>query len=114
MDFEDTKEESAFREQARTWLQANAPTEAEMSGMDTMARAKFWQKRKAEGGWACIRWPKAFGGRDASELLGPRNQFLASLFRVLPLLFDQFHRPLHGDLNNSLGRAFHPTIFYQP
>ncbi len=32
MDFEDTKEESAFREQARTWLQANAPTEAEMSG----------------------------------------------------------------------------------
>jgi len=68
MDFEDTKEESAFREQARTWLQANAPTEAEMSGMDTMARAKFWQKRKAEGGWACIRWPKAFGGRDASAI----------------------------------------------
>ena len=55
MDFEDTAEEAAFRAEARSWLEANVPTEDEMAGMDGMARAKFWQKRKADAGWACIR-----------------------------------------------------------
>lgn len=68
MDFEDTKEEAAFREEARSWLQANVPAEEEMAGMDPMQRAKFWQKRKAEAGWACIRWPQEFGGRGASAI----------------------------------------------
>ena len=65
MDFEDSKEEAAFRLEARTWLDANVPTEAELAGLDGMARAKFWQKRKADAGWACIRWPEEFGGRGA-------------------------------------------------
>jgi len=68
MDFEDTAEEQAFREEARNWLEANVPTEAELEGMDGMARAKFWQKRKADAGWACIRWPKEYGGRDANPI----------------------------------------------
>jgi len=68
VDFEDTKEEAAFRAEARTWLEANVPTEDELSGMDGMARAKFWQKRKADAGWTCIRWPQAYGGRDASAI----------------------------------------------
>ena len=68
MDFEDTKEEAAFRAEARAWLEANVPTEDELAGMDGMARAKFWQKRKADAGWACIRWPKEFGGRYASAI----------------------------------------------
>ena len=68
MDFEDTAEEAAFRAEARAWLEANVPTEEEMAGMDGMARAKFWQKRKADGGWACIRWPEEYGGRGASAI----------------------------------------------
>ena len=68
MDFEDTKEEAAFRAEARAWLEANAPTEEELAGMDGMSRAKFWQKRKFDAGWACIRWPKEYGGRDASAI----------------------------------------------
>ena len=68
MDFEDTAEEKAFREEARAWLEANAPTEEEMQGMDNMARGKFWQKRKAEAGWACIRWPEEYGGRGANAI----------------------------------------------
>ena len=68
MDFEDTAEEQAFREEARSWLEANVPGEQELAGMDGMARAKFWQKRKADAGWACIRWPKEYGGRDASAI----------------------------------------------
>ncbi len=68
MDFEDTAAEKAFREEARSWLEANVPTAEELAGMDGMARAKFWQKRKADGGWACIRWPKEYGGRDATAI----------------------------------------------
>ena len=68
MDFEDTPEEAAFREEARTWLEANVPTEAELEGLDYMERGKFWQKRKADAGWACIRWPKEYGGRDANAI----------------------------------------------
>lgn len=68
MDFEDTAAEAAFREEARVWLEANVPSEDEMAGMDGMARAKFWQKRKADGGWACIRWPEEYGGRGADAI----------------------------------------------
>jgi acyl-CoA dehydrogenase len=68
MDFNDTPEEAAFRTEAKTWLTAQAPTEAELSGLSDMARAKLWQQRKAEAGWACIRWPQAFGGRDANPI----------------------------------------------
>lgn len=68
MDFEDTAEEKAFRDEAAAWLQANAPSADELEGMDYMARGKFWQKRKAEGGWACIRWPEEYGGRGASAI----------------------------------------------
>ncbi|XOV85154.1 MAG: acyl-CoA dehydrogenase family protein [bacterium] len=68
MDFEDSQEEAAFRSEARAWLEANVPGEDELAGMDGMARAKFWQKRKADAGWACIRWPREFGGRDANAI----------------------------------------------
>ena len=68
MDFSDTKEERAFREEAREWLGANIPTTEELEGLDEIAQAKLWQKRKYEAGWACIRWPKEYGGRDASPI----------------------------------------------
>ena len=68
MDFEETKEEAAFREEARSWLTANAPKAAELKGLSGMEAAKLWQKRKADAGWACIRWPKEFGGREASAI----------------------------------------------
>lgn len=74
MDFEDTKEEAAFRSEVRAWLDANAPKhlEAELKrasfgssaieSEDPMAAAKAWQKKKAEAGWACLHWPKEYGG----------------------------------------------------
>lgn len=68
MDFEETAAEASFREEARNWLTANAPTEEEMVGMSGIERAQFWQKRKYDAGWACIRWAKEFGGRDASAI----------------------------------------------
>ncbi|MEM7078991.1 MAG: acyl-CoA dehydrogenase family protein [Pseudomonadota bacterium] len=68
MDFEDTLEEASFRAEARAWLEANVPSEAELEGLDYIGRGKFWQKRKADAGWACIRWPEEYGGRGASAI----------------------------------------------
>ena len=68
MDFKDTPEEAAFRAEVKAWLADNVPTSEELEGLDYISRAKIWQKRKHEAGWACIRWPKEHGGRDASAI----------------------------------------------
>ena len=80
MDFEDTPEESAFREEARAWIDANAPkhlfdalSSSTFGGLDTgdedpLAAAKAWQRKKAEAGWACLQWPKEYGGRGATPI----------------------------------------------
>jgi alkylation response protein AidB-like acyl-CoA dehydrogenase len=80
MDFDDTAEEAAFRAEARAWLRANVPTEYEadlrsspfgriaLRNRDIVAASKAWQKRKAEAGWACLHWPKDYGGRGASPI----------------------------------------------
>ena len=68
MDFNDTAVEAKFREDVRTWLSANIPTPDELKGLDYISKAKLWQKRKYDAGWACIRWPKEHGGRDASAI----------------------------------------------
>jgi alkylation response protein AidB-like acyl-CoA dehydrogenase len=66
MDFNDTAEEAAYRRQVRTWLEANAPKGAAVSADDEdeagMAASRAWQRKKAEAGYACITWPKAWGG----------------------------------------------------
>jgi alkylation response protein AidB-like acyl-CoA dehydrogenase len=82
MNFDDTPEEAKFRQVARDWIQANAPTELydELAGQgfggsgpkggraNTMAAARAWQKKKAEAGWACLHWPKEYGGRGATPI----------------------------------------------
>jgi len=68
MDFNDTAEETKFREAAAAWLKTNVPTAEELKGVDAMGQAKLWQKRKADAGWACLRWPKEFGGRGATAI----------------------------------------------
>ncbi len=68
MDFNDTKEETAFRQEARTWLEANVPKPAELDGLNYLEQAKLWQQRKYDAGWACIRWAKEYGGRGASPM----------------------------------------------
>ena len=70
MDFNDTNEEATFRQEVRSWLSENVPGEAELKGLDYIATAKLWQKRKFDAGWACIRWPKEHGGRGATAIEG--------------------------------------------
>ena len=68
MDFADTQEEAAFRQEAADWLKANAPSKQDLEGMDEIEAAKFWQKKKYDAGWACITWNKEFGGRGATAI----------------------------------------------
>lgn len=68
MDFNDTPAEATFRQEVREWLEANAPSSEELRGLDEIARSKLWQKRKYDAGWACIRWPTEYGGRDATAI----------------------------------------------
>ncbi len=73
MDFDDTAEEAAFRQEARGWLRQNAK-EKEPGELSTshsfydfddifVAEGKAWQRRLFDGGWAGITWPVEFGGR---------------------------------------------------
>src|ERR1700760_4761330 len=80
MNFDDTPQEAAFRAEAKSWMAANAPKqyEAELSKAslgrirlekaDIVEVGKAWQKKKAEGGWACLQWPKEYGGRGATPI----------------------------------------------
>jgi len=68
MDFNDSPLFRSFRAEVRAWLEANAPefhVERRGIGEDTEAdlrRAKAWQKRKADAGYACLLWPEEYGG----------------------------------------------------
>jgi alkylation response protein AidB-like acyl-CoA dehydrogenase len=71
MDFNDTPEEAAYRQQVRDWLEANAPNAAaggDPEGGDSMAASKAWQAKKAAAGYACITWPKAWGGQGGNPV----------------------------------------------
>lgn len=79
MDFKDTPQEAEFRAEARAWLDANAklkdPNSSEGFGMfserenpDMIKRAQAWQAKKADAGWACITWPKEYGGRGGTVM----------------------------------------------
>ena len=76
MDFNDTPEEAAFRAEARAWLAKNARPRTSMtptiSGEDltleVVKESQAWQKKKADAGWACITWPKDYGGRGATAI----------------------------------------------
>lgn len=68
MDFNDTPTEASFRQEVQSWLQDNVPTEDALAGLDEIQRCKLWQRRKFDAGWACIRWPKEFGGRNVCAI----------------------------------------------
>ena len=78
MDFDDTPDEARFRAEARGWLEANAERRSpgepvpvvseEREKPGAVERAQAWQARKADAGWACITWPREYGGRGAGPI----------------------------------------------
>ncbi|MEH6570212.1 MAG: acyl-CoA dehydrogenase family protein [Halioglobus sp.] len=73
MNFDDTPQEAAFRAEAQTFLNANATLKVDAPPRketedEHIVRARAWQKLKSENGWACLSWPKEYGGRDAQPM----------------------------------------------
>jgi alkylation response protein AidB-like acyl-CoA dehydrogenase len=75
MDFNDSPEEAAYRDKAKAWLTENAADHAARSAggrrpntPEHMAAAKAWQTRKAQAGYACITWPKEWGGGGGTPI----------------------------------------------
>jgi len=77
MDFNDTPDEAQFRAQVRAFLQANAqlrrPDEPEArprdeQGPDALNKAKAWQAKKFDAGFAGITWDKRWHGRGGTPI----------------------------------------------
>ena len=74
MELRFSAEDERFREEIADWLADNLAGEfAEIRfrggpGDEHMfpEERKAWEQKLAEGGWTCIGWPGAYGGRDAS------------------------------------------------
>jgi alkylation response protein AidB-like acyl-CoA dehydrogenase len=73
MDFRDTPQEAAFRDEVRTWLAEHLTGEfaeigggggpADESGWDLRLE---WERLLGKDRWVGLAWPETYGGRDAS------------------------------------------------
>ena len=73
MDFRDTPEEAAFRDEVKAWLAENLVGEfARIGGSRGTADEENWDLRMewesklGEAGWIGLSWPKEYGGRGES------------------------------------------------
>lgn len=74
MKLEFSAEDEAFRREVAEWMKANLVGEFEVlrfrggPGDEEAypALRKKWERKLAEGGWACVNWPQEHGGRGLS------------------------------------------------
>src|SRR6202030_624474 len=70
MDLNLTADETQFRDELRTWLEANVPKDwgewREKPLEESFPYLRSWQRKLYEGGWAAGSWPKEFGGPSAT------------------------------------------------
>ena len=109
MDFNDSPEEAAYRAQVRDWLEANAPkvyeSGVDLEGGDNLAPSRAWQAKKAAAGYACITWPKEWGGQGGNPVQNvifgqeeakhpiPGNPFQIGLGMCVPTLMNFADQP---------------------
>ena len=70
MDLTYTPEQEAFRQEARSWLEANVPGEP-LESFDTKEgfdQHCEWERKLQKAGWAMVPWPVEYGGRGANLL----------------------------------------------
>ena len=61
--------EIEFRDEVRTWIEANKPREGQPEEGQAMREYDLaWQRKQYEDGWAGISWPKEYGGRGLSTV----------------------------------------------
>ena len=79
MDFNDSPAEAEFRNEVYQWLSGNAELKADKDTLSNnrrtatdevaaLAKAKEWQAKKADKGYAQITWPEAWGGRGGTPI----------------------------------------------
>ena len=93
MDFNDSPQEAEFRKEIQKFLEKNSEKRSTISDKpndkgpqiavagapetvrggkeaadEALERAKEWQKKKAEAGFAAILWPKEFGGYGGTPI----------------------------------------------
>ena len=63
----DTPEETAFRTEVRTWLEANVPAET-LHELDVTNPevSRQWHRKLWQRGWIAPHWPREFGGMGAT------------------------------------------------
>jgi alkylation response protein AidB-like acyl-CoA dehydrogenase len=72
MDLKFSAEDEAFRDEVRTWLETNLPSEWRHRGVGGYREdededvQRDWQKRLHEGGWLKLAWPTESGGRGGT------------------------------------------------
>ncbi|MGB9246096.1 MAG: acyl-CoA dehydrogenase [Candidatus Acidiferrales bacterium] len=84
MDLNLTPEETKFRVELRSWLEANVPKDwgewREKPLEESFPYLRAWQRKLYEGGWAAVSWPKEYGGRGAT--LMEQSLFWEEMARV--------------------------------
>ena len=74
MDLRFSPKDEAFREEVRSWLDANLPADWRHRGVggyreeEEESIQRDWQRRLYEGGWLKIDWPADDGGREATPV----------------------------------------------
>jgi alkylation response protein AidB-like acyl-CoA dehydrogenase len=67
MDLHFSREDTIFRDQARTWLRDNLIRERRPHSGEAMRSFDLaWQRKQFEGGWAGVAWPVEYGGLGLS------------------------------------------------
>ncbi|MBA4179234.1 MAG: hypothetical protein C0506_01460, partial [Anaerolinea sp.] len=78
MEFRDTPEEAAFRQEVRSFIGQKLPAQLKGMGMEEMTSdehadaLKGWRKALSGNGWIAPHWPKEYGGAGMS----PVEQFV--------------------------------------
>jgi len=102
MNFDDTPEEAAFRAKVRAWIDANAPKHLDAAlseagfgisptGFDFRTEARAWQKKKFDAGWACMQWPREYGGQASPPIHQVIWQQEEGIYNSLSRLFGIAH-----------------------
>lgn len=78
MDFNDSTAQAEFRAEVRSWLKSHGSPKAVgelkpikpagAEGTVTHIEAQAWYKKKADAGYACLTWPKEYGGAGLSPI----------------------------------------------
>ena len=66
MDLTLNEPEEAFRDEVRSWLEANHPGREPQGDEAAFTFRREWQKKMHEAGWAGISWPEEYGGKGAT------------------------------------------------